>query len=192
MSNDGGNGEEVREFRLEGLTLVVVATALVLALGGAFMLGRWVERGSAPPSSGGTAAAGEDPLANLARADEPADVDETSDIFDRADETATEPEREVRSDSGVTRGDAPASAPTESSGNYFVQVWAGRDRDAAELLVDKLERDGYAVTIVSDRVEGDTLFKVRVGGYPTEAEARRTSGELEGKGYRGAWVTSAS
>ena len=68
----------------------------------------------------------------------------------------------------------------------------GRIVEAAELLVDKLQKDGYAVKIVSDRVEGDTLFKVRVGGYETEAEARRMSGELEGKGYRGAWVTSAS
>jgi uncharacterized protein YkuJ len=44
MSNDGGNGEEVREFRLEGATLVVAAVVLVVALGAAFMLGRWVER----------------------------------------------------------------------------------------------------------------------------------------------------
>jgi cell division protein FtsN len=200
MSSDGGNGEDVREFRLEGVTLVVVAAVLVLALGGAFMVGRWVERSSLE-ASGMTAVAAEDPLVNLAREEEPADVDQSSNFFDRVEEGGqeAEPGREMERDpvstearTADTRPTKSRTSPVGSSGSYFVQVWAGRDRDAAELLVDKLQGDGYAVKIVSDRVEGDTLFKVRVGGYKTEAEARRMSGELEGKGYRGAWVTTTS
>jgi cell division septation protein DedD len=197
MSTEGGNGEDVREFRLEGMTLVVAAAVLVLALGGAFMLGRWVERGRTQPA-GLTAETGtEDPLARV-DPQKPADVDESSGFFDRVEESGAEaePGREARRDRPEDRQEAAQTAKPEpaaeaGSGSYFVQVWAGRDRDAAELLVEKLQKEGYAVKIVSDRVEGDTLFKVRVGGYESESEARRMSGELEAKGYRGAWVTSA-
>ena len=48
MSSDGS--DDVREFRLEGVTLFVAAGVLLVALGGAFMLGRWVERGRTPAS----------------------------------------------------------------------------------------------------------------------------------------------
>jgi len=194
MSNDGGNDDDVREFRLEGVTLVVSAAVLVIALGGAFMLGRWVERGRSQPA-GSAVASSEDPLTQLgAQVEDPTDVDESADFFDKIEEGSAEADREARrtsADDAGTGRDATAT-PAVGPGSYFVQVWAGRDRQAAELLVNKLHDEGYAVKIVSDRVEGDTLFKVRVGGYETEAEARRMSGELEGKGYRGAWVTSAS
>jgi hypothetical protein len=43
----------------------------------------------------------------------------------------------------------------------------------------------------SESSGGDTLYKVRVGGYPTEEAARRAVDDLQARGYRGAWVTSA-
>jgi cell division septation protein DedD len=196
MPNDREGEGDVREFRLEGATLVVAVAALVLVLGGTFMLGRWVERRSSAGTERGALPA-EDPLTQVTTTEEPADVDAGADYFDRADEgdQQLEPQREARTaapeESTPAAGRASsAPAATASAGDFYVQVWAGRDREAAELLVDKLQKEGYPVRLFSDRAEGDTLFKVRVGGYPSESDARRMSGELEQKGYRGAWVTS--
>lgn len=201
MRDERGDNEEIREFRLEGLTLVVAVAVLVVLLAGAFYLGKWVERQNRPALALGGEGA-EDPLANVARSEAPADVDATSDFFDTVEEGGQkqlEPGREARRGLGqpAAEGEGAGARSREfedvenadDGGPFYVQVWAGRDRQAAELLVDKLQKDGFEVRIFSDRVEGDTLFKVRVGGYPSEADARQMSGQLEQKGYRGAWVT---
>lgn len=192
MTSEQEDAGEVREFRLEGATLVVVVVVLVVALAGAFYVGRLVERKSHP--AGTFAGTSDDPLANVAQTEDPADIDESSDFFDGG-ETAQgelEPEREVRRGLGQTeQGESPAAAaPAATPGSHFVQVWAGRDRQAAEVMVDKLQKEGYSVRLFSDRVESDTLFKVRVGGFETEDQARNMATELEQKGYRGAWVTT--
>jgi cell division protein FtsN len=192
MTSEHDDAGEVREFRLEGATLVVVVVVLVVALGGAFYLGRLVERGSRPAGAlaGGAV---EDPLANVTQSEEPADVDETSDFFDQNEGGQAEPEREVRRGLGKREPEAETegAARPAASGDYFVQVWAGRDRQAAEVMVEKLQNEGYSVRLFSDRVENDTLFKVRVGGFDSEDQARNMATELEQKGYRGAWVTTA-
>jgi len=193
MTSEHEETEEVREFRLEGAVLVVVVVVLVVALGGAFYLGRWVERKDRPAGAFGPGA-GEDALANVAQSEDPADVDESSDLFDTGEggETELEPDREVRRGLGKAEDEkAPAtSGQPATPGSYFVQVWAGRDRQAAEVMIDKLHKEGYSVRLFSDRVESDTLFKVRVGGFESEDQARNMATELEQKGYRGAWVTS--
>ena len=195
MTNEQEETGEIREFRLEGATLVVVAVVLVVALAGAFYVGRLVERKSRPTE---TFAAGsvEDPLANVAQTDDPADLDESSDFFDKGDgeKADLEPEREVRRSLGqADEGESPAApAPAATPGSHFVQVWAGRDRQAAEVMVDKLHKEGYSVRLFSDRVESDTLYKVRVGGFESEDQARNMATELEQKGYRGAWVTTVN
>jgi cell division protein FtsN len=193
MTSEQEETGEVREFRLEGATLVVVVVVLVVALAGAFYLGRLVERKSRPAGAFATAT-GEDPLANVAQTEDPADVDQSSDFFDKGDGTQAElePDREVRRGLGQPGdGESPvASAPAITPGSHFVQVWAGRDRQAAEVMVGKLQKEGYSVRLFSDRVEGDTLYKVRVGGFESEDQARNMATELEQKGYRGAWVTS--
>ena len=195
MTSEHEETGEIREFRLEGATLVVVAVVLVVALAGAFYVGRLVERKSQPSGAfaGGST---EDPLANVAQVEDPADVDEAADFFDAGGgaKAALEPEREVRQGLGKpSEGESPAAAaPTATPGSHFVQVWAGRDRQAAEVMVGKLQKEGYSVRLFSDRVEGDTLYKVRVGGFESEDQARNMATELEQKGYRGAWVTTVN
>ena len=192
MTSEQEDAGEVREFRLEGATLVVVAVVLVVALAGAFYVGRLVERKSQPTTGAFVGGSSEDPLANVAQTDSPADVDEASGFFDSSEGGQAEPEREVRRGLGqADEGDSPAAAtPTATPGSHFVQVWAGRDRQAAEVMVEKLQKEGYSVRLFSDRVENDTLYKVRVGGFETEDQARNMATELEQKGYRGAWVTT--
>jgi hypothetical protein len=193
MTSEHEETGEVREFRLEGATLVVVVVVLVVALGGAFYVGRLVERKDRPAGVFAPGA-GEDPLANVAESAGPADVDESSGFFDDGEgaQTELEPDREVRRGLGKAEDEkAPAAVvQAATAGSYFVQLWAGRDRQAAEVMIEKLQKEGYSVRLFSDRVESDTLYKVRVGGFETEDQARNMATELEQKGYRGAWVTT--
>jgi cell division septation protein DedD len=190
MDGDRRDIEGTREFRLEGVTLFVVGGALTLALVGAFFVGRWYERSVQPPrfSAGG----GADPLANVVEAEEPADVDESATFFDtlEGEEKEAEPRREIgREDSARPPGGPKPKASTADRGPFYVQVFAGRDRRAAESLVGQLQAADYSVRLFTDRSGGDALFKVRVGGYADESEARSTAEDLVQKGYGGAWVT---
>src|SRR5262245_2228635 len=93
---------EVRELRLGGTTAIAAGVVLLVLLGGAFWLGRRVERSSAPADRN-------DPLAAIGR-DEPAagsaqpkDVDASADYFDR---TA------ARKSAPAARPSAPEPAPS--------------------------------------------------------------------------------
>jgi hypothetical protein len=194
---EGDDG--VREVRLEGVRLWVVCGGLTLALLAAFMVGRWWERESRPPQFGrlGSGGAG-DPLANVVEAEEPADVDGGADFFDtvQGGDKELEPQREVGEVGEVARArpqdDSPAGGAADAkpdNGPFYVQVFAGRDRSAAEAMVGRLQRASYDVRLFTERSGSDALYKVRVGGYATEDEARSEAQDLVKEGYGGAWVT---
>jgi len=191
MNPDRDRDEEVREFRLEGLGLFVIGGVLVAALAGSFFVGRWYERSVSPVSRSSLSA--DDPLAHVAQTERPAEVDETATFFDTMEggEKEAEPQRQVKSGSSEVPA---ASQPTRpklmpSAGPNFVQVFAGRDRKAAEALFDQLKSAGYPARVFSEREGQGGLFKVRVGGYATEDEARAAAGKLQKEGFAGAWVT---
>jgi cell division protein FtsN len=88
----------------------------------------------------------------------------------------------------------PAEATRAAGGEavvapYWVQVSAGRDRQAAENLVDQLRRSGFPVQLFPERQGGQAWFKVRVGGFETEERARATADELKRSGYGQAFVS---
>jgi DedD protein len=201
----GGNG--VREFRLEGLGLLLVAGVLIVLLGSAFYVGRWYERQVSPVTVGGPVGAAEsDPLANV---EPPADVDSAADYFDEVQgtEQEAEPQREIPRETPrpaqptvaeeepaapPPAEEQPPAAPAEaaSDGSFYVQVFAGRDRASAETLVGELNGKGHPVRLFSEREGRGALYKVRVGGYATRDEADRMAERLRLDGYSGAWVTS--
>lgn len=199
MASSDKDGNGVREFRLEGIGLLLVGGLLIILLGGAFWGGRWYERQVGPGVSGSAAnAISTDPLANVAEAEPAADVDKSADFFDEAQggQKELEPQREARSEPAravpppATVSDPPAqAAEAPSGGSFFVQVFAGRDRNAAEGLVRKLSGNGYPVRLFSEREGRGALYKVRVGGYPSRDAAGRASDKLKEEGYTGAWIT---
>lgn len=200
---DGGDVEEVREFRLEGLGLVLVGAVLLAALSGAFYLGRWYES----TRGGGGGAAGE--LATLPGADaetrtKTVSAEEGLTSFDTVgDGVETEPSREAREGTTAsepkagsevpTTGDA-GSAPAENAsaaapaGPWTVQVAAVRDRRAAEVLYGELRDGGFDARIDAVRDGTDTVFKVRVGGFAVRDAATPTADKLKAAGHA-AWVT---
>ncbi len=192
MGADRRDANSVREFRFEGLGLVIVVTVIVGLLAGSFALGRWYER-RAQGRSGAELIDLENPLENVVEIEEPTDVGESATYFDTSEggEKEAEPGRETGTASAPARPrQAPADpAPAASSGSFFVQIAAVRDRSAAERLIEELRGGGYTVRLFSEAEGRGALYKVRVGGYETEEQAREAVKGLVNKGYQGAWVT---
>ncbi len=198
MSAERRETEPVRELRLEGVALLVIGGLLVAGLAGAFYLGRWYERRSQPTVSGVDTV---DPLAHVVGAGEqpPADVADGANYFDTVEggEKEAEPARELAPaaaqppPAAESKPASPALAgvSTTVDGEYWVQVFAGRDESAAAGLVSKLESAGHRVRLHTQPEGQGARYKVRVGGYQTRDIARNAAQQLQDQGYAGAWVT---
>jgi cell division septation protein DedD len=187
MEADPGRDEGGREIRLEGPRLLVFAAGLAVLVLAAFLAGRWSAPSGPPPG------ASEDRPADSRELDRAPAQGGAGSFFDTASgpEKAAEPERQVASRSAGP-GKTPSSPPPAATpGPWVVQVFAGRDREAAESVVRGLGDRGYPVRLDSEREGGDQLFKVRVGGFPSQAEAAAAAEKLKKDGNKGAWVTRA-
>lgn len=182
MRPDDEGADRPRELRLEGAVLGVAGGVLVALLFGAFQLGRMVERQNAPARASG---ASSDPAGNAER--ETAEASEKLTFFDTLSGGGkeAEPSRQVG-----TKPEASAPPPAAiSPGPWFVQVFVGRDRQAAEDVVRELRQKQYPVRIdaVAEGASG-SLFKVRVGGFPTKEAADSGADRLHADGHTGTWV----
>ncbi len=79
----------------------------------------------------------------------------------------------------------PASPATGLS--YAIQVAALSDLDSARDLVLRLSASGLPAYLVEPG-EGDTLYRVRVGGYDTRADAQSTASDLERRLGQKLWL----
>jgi cell division septation protein DedD len=184
MRPEGDDRDAPRELRLEGGVLALAGGVFLAMLFGAFELGRAVERWSAPPR---TAVSAADPLGNAEQ--EVVDSSEKVTFFDTLSGGGkeAEPAREAQSKVTAPAPEAPDTPVTP--GPWFVQVFVGRDRQAAEEVVRSLRAKHYPVRIdgVSEGVSGK-LFKVRVGGFPTKEAADQGAERLHVDGHSGTWV----
>ena len=179
MPSEDDAREGSREIRLEGALLIVAAAFLLALLFGAFAFGRVVERWSAPARTSSSEPAGNvEP--ETAEAEKPTFFDTTTGSGKEA-----EPSREAQTKAVAV---LPPPAPV-TAGSWFVQVFVGRDRQAAEDVVRALRAKRYPVRIdaVSEGASG-SLFKVRVGGFPTKDQADAGAEKLRNDGHSGAWV----
>lgn len=82
------------------------------------------------------------------------------------------------------RAVAPPEAATGGAGRSFsVQVGAFGDEQRARTLGLELERAGARVRVQPADVGGRTLYRVRVGGFPSRAEARAEAERLARAGH---------
>jgi D-alanyl-D-alanine carboxypeptidase (penicillin-binding protein 5/6) len=79
--------------------------------------------------------------------------------------------RPVVQKSAETRGDT-ASA-------FTVQVGAFRKKEAAETLRQKLRRRGYSAFVTASGTRAARLFRVRIGEFDSQGEAKRFVGRLK-------------
>lgn len=182
MLPDGEARDTPRELRLEGGLLAVVGGVLVAVLVGVFQLGRCVERWNAPPRA---ATAPSDPLGNVEQ--DAVEASEKLTFFDTLSGPGKEAEPAREANTKVVT--QPTADVPVTPGPWFVQVFVGRDRQAAEEVVRSLRGKRYPVRIdsVSEGASG-RLFKVRVGGFPTKEAADQGAERLHGDGHSGTWV----
>jgi cell division septation protein DedD len=182
MAPEAPGGGGAREVRLEGAGLVVSAVVLVGLLAGAFALGRTTARPGTPPPGGSTSAA------SAGGDTETSDAPEKVTFFDTA--SGGGKEAEPKREASAKLSDGPAPPPVAvSEGPWFVQVFVGRDRSAAEEVVHSLRAKGYAVRTeaVSEGGSG-SLYKVRVGGYASRDQAEAGAVKLHQDGEASTWV----
>jgi len=186
-----GQSNEVRELRLEGAGLFLIIAFLGAGLVGAFFLGRWYQRSSAPPA--GLDQLASSPLENVVPPDRVEDVDAGANRFDTVEgSTVAEPERQATPPPAGDSDPPPVEQsppPTTTGGSFYVQIAAFRDRGSADKVAGELTSGGYPANVFAEDGPSGQLFKVRVGGFATREEAATIAGELKTKGHAGAFPT---
>jgi cell division septation protein DedD len=62
---------------------------------------------------------------------------------------------------------------------FTVQVGAFRNKEAAETLRQKLRKRGYSAYVTAVGTRAARLFKVRIGEFDSQGEAKRLVGRLK-------------
>jgi len=194
----------VREFQLEGMTLYIIVAILLVVLAGVFYLGRRFERvrwtsgeAQAERMTGEAGLLG-DPMASGPVEEVP--IEEQIDFFDTVpgegdnaeperEAMAPAPEEETAAEQPAMIINPPAAASGSSSGPFFIQVMAARDRRAAEALQSKLDAAGFPARIYTETDTTGAWYKVQVGGYPDRDATEPVLEKLKQAGYKGAWTT---
>lgn len=153
-----------QEFQLETRHLALLVLIVVVLCLGSFQLGRWVERRSGGQSFA-RSGSGLDEAAD-GTIDDMGDVSQELTFFDSLKEESVVEDAPVRSRPEQTASPAPTGRRSVNEG-VMIQVFASKDRSAAQAVRNRLREKGYTAFILSS--EG--THKVRVGPYADKEEA---------------------
>jgi DedD protein len=104
----------------------------------------------------------------------------------KAPAKAPEPAKAAAPGQATAAATAPASAPVEPAREGFVvQLAAFSDDKGANALSGKLTRAGYPAYTETITTSRGTLWRVRVGGYPTRDAAGAARDKLKAEGHAG-------
>jgi len=106
-----------------------------------------------------------------------------------SDATATE-SKQVDTNAGDTRSDGTPggnsrNADARSVEGFVVQLAAFTDEKGANALANRLKKAGYSAYTEPVETARGTLWRVRVGGYSTRAEAKAAAAKLKAEGHHG-------
>jgi cell division septation protein DedD len=90
----------------------------------------------------------------------------------------------------VRRREEPReTAPPIPKGSVVIQVFSSAERSQAERIRERLVGGGYQAYLSPVEVGGHTMYRVRLGPYPSRADALKVAEEVR-KGYKlDTWVT---
>lgn len=93
---------------------------------------------------------------------------------------------------GAEEGAASAPAPPAETRRrgYNIVIDAAMDRTAANRMVSRLLALGYTSHIVPSQINGETWYRVQVGPYPTQDDARAAQAQLR-SAYTARYVNGA-
>ncbi len=175
-------GGAQQEVQLETKHLALLVLLLVLLCLGSFQVGRWVERRSLGPAvSAGEGASG-------AAVEDMGDVSEELTFFDTLQDEGRVPLERPNSLPPARESRAAAAPPRSSSRSVnegvMVQVFASKDRAAAQAMRQRLREKGYTALLLS----GDGTYKVRVGPYADREEAELQAAILRERENLKTWI----
>ncbi len=166
--------KDYRELQLSSSQLVLIFIA-ILALGVViFLLG--VSVGKKQAQIADTTQFTSEPLAEKVVEEKPKPVEEPEEKVTEDIKPAEQPKEAIRqelaSHQKVKEEAKVEPAPIPRSSGYFIQIGAFKNRDSAYVMAEELKDQGFPAQVFdpspSDR---NPLYKVRVGGYETRAQA---------------------
>jgi cell division septation protein DedD len=89
----------------------------------------------------------------------------------------------------VAKDAGKASAPARSASGFMVQVAAYQRQGEANGVRDRLNSKGYPAFVSPASTSGGTFYRVRVGGYEKEADAKSIAARLKREERLEPWVT---
>ena len=90
----------------------------------------------------------------------------------------------------VAAESSPAAASEEPSGQGFaVQIAALNVRTEAEAIAKRLSSKGYAAYVLTPATGSPSVYRVRVGKFPTRREAESIAAKLQKEEQFTPWVT---
>jgi DedD protein len=84
---------------------------------------------------------------------------------------------------------APETAPEPSGQGFAVQIAALNVRGEAEAIARRLSSKGYAAYVLSPASGTPSVYRVRVGKFPTRREAETVAAKLQKEEQFKPWVT---
>ena len=78
---------------------------------------------------------------------------------------------------------------TKAEGPSVIQVFSSRDQTQADRLVDRLVQGGYPAFMISEEVEGNTVYRVRIGPYPERDRAEEVAAVVQKSFKLDTWIT---
>jgi DedD protein len=109
---------------------------------------------------------------------------------DRGAAATRTPAAEKQKESARTTSAAPASSSSEPSGQGFaVQIAALNVRSEADAIAKRLSSKGYAAYVLAPASGTPSVFRVRVGKFPTRREAETVAAKLQKEEQFKPWVT---
>jgi DedD protein len=82
---------------------------------------------------------------------------------------------------------APAAEP--AGAGYAVQIAALNVRDEAEAIAKRLSSKGYAAYVLAPASGGPSIYRVRIGKFPSRREAESIAAKLKKEEQLNPWVT---
>ncbi|MCP4660624.1 MAG: SPOR domain-containing protein [bacterium] len=91
----------------------------------------------------------------------------------------------------------PPSPPAQSTSprpmeGFVVQVFSTRDEARARQLLGRLESGGYEAFLLAVEINGQTMYRVRIGPFPERSQAEATCDKVNTQYRLDTWVTAAS
>lgn len=83
------------------------------------------------------------------------------------------------------------TAASSSASGYVIQVLATSDKTKAEGIKSTMSSEGYPVFVTSAKVDGKTVYRVRVGTYPGKGDAAAVQARMKARYAQNQYVQNS-